>query len=768
MQHHNNTDICSQISSVHLQSGTARYDEQHPMGLQSITPPRRRSSALLCTALTLLASIHSPAQTPTIHAIAVPLLLPSAIVFDTTGNLYIAETGNHVIHKVDTQGHITTIAGTGTQGLSGDGGAATQAQLDSPQGLALTSTDLYIADTHNHRIRKLNLTTNLITTLAGTTQGFSGDSMVASQAQLNLPTALTIDANQNLYIADTANHRIRRIDATTGIITTVAGNGTQGDSGDQGPAPSAAIDSPQGIAVDTAGNLYLADTHNHRIRRIDTTTGIITTLAGTGTLGSPTDNIAASNTQLALPRGLTIDASGNLYLADTANHRIRRIDATTGIITTVAGTGTQGYSGDTGLATVATLDSPRSVTVASTSHVTLADTANQRVRQITATTGNPPTSTIQTIAGLGNTTPGTLTLSAPTVIAYGTGTLTATLATSTTATGSITLLDTYTSPTQTTPITSTLATLALVTNAASFGTTTLPAGTHAILATYPGDLTHASAQSTAFTLTITPAPTLTSLSTPISTTLPITFTASVASTTTGTPTGTLTLLDSTSTTPIATATLNSSLNATLLIPTLAPGTHSLVATYAGDTNFQPSTSTPSIITISTPVTTPADFTLASTGTTFQTIPSGTTATFNFTTQTQGTLSSSITLTATGLPPGAISTFNPTYLPPGQTSNTFTLTITPLKASTTRIQATLTLLILPIFWTRRRRTRKLQALLSTALLALLTLSSSGCGNRINTANTQTPTTPYTITVTATATSPTGITLTHTATVTLTVQ
>ena len=741
------------------------------MGQQSTTNPtlpQRNPIWIALALLSLLVPPHTPAQTTTINATTIPLILPSAIVFDAAGNLYIAETGNHVIRKVDTLGHITTIAGTATQGFSGDNGPATAAQLDSPQGLALSTTTLYIADTHNHRIRAVDLTTNIITTIAGTTPGFSGDNAAATSAHLNLPTAITLDATGNLYIADTANHRIRRIDATTGIITTIAGNGTQGFSGDSGPATAASIDSPTGLAVDSLNNLYLADTHNHRIRKITATTGLITTIAGTGTLGQSGDTAAATAAKLALPHGLTIDPQGNLYLADTANHRIRRIDATTGIITTIAGTGTQGYSGDTGPAIAANLDSPRSATF-SPAQLTIADTNNQRVRQLAAS------QTINTIAGLGNTILGTLTLTAPSVIAYGTGQLTATLTTSTAATGSITFLDTYAATT------TTLATTPLTTNTATLTTLTLPAGTHTLTATYPGDLTHTSAQSTAFTLTITPAPTLTSLTLPTSpATLPATITAQVASTTTGIPTGALTLLDVTNpaaAAPIATTPLTATGAATLLIPTLTPGNHTLTAAYAGDPNFQPSTTSPTTLTITTPITTPADFTLTATGPTTQTIASGTSATFTFTAPTQGNLSSPIILSATGLPLGATATFNPTIIPPGATSPNFTLTITTLKLAaiptTNKLIPTLATLLLPLLCLKSRRKdrdKHVRALYSIALISLITLTTVACGDRINTANSEATTQPqtYNITITGTATTPTGSPLTHSTTITLTLQ
>src|SRR5580704_1511509 len=207
------------------------------MGTQSITHPSRSPHAPLWIALLLLLCVTPLPTSAQISALTVPLVLPTAIAFDATGNLYLAETANHIIRKVDTTGNITTIAGTGTQGFSGEAGPATSATLDSPQGLTLdTQNNLYIADTHNHRIRKLNLTTGTLITIAGTTPGFSGDSALATAAQLNLPTALALDTVCNLYIADTGNHRIRKITTATGIITTIAGTGTQSFSGDAGPA----------------------------------------------------------------------------------------------------------------------------------------------------------------------------------------------------------------------------------------------------------------------------------------------------------------------------------------------------------------------------------------------------------------------------------------------------------------------------------------------------------------------------------------------------
>src|SRR5260370_177303 len=226
------------------------------MGPQSIVPPQPRIPALLLIALCLLLlPPQSPAQS-TVAATTIPLILPSAIVFDPQGNLYFAETANHVIRKVDTTGIITTIAGTGTQGFSGDAGPATAARLDSPQGLALDANqNLYIADTHNHRIRTLTPTTATITTIPHPpTPHFSRHTHpTPPTAPPTFPPAPTTDRRATPSPADPHTPRIRRIDATTGIITTVAGQGTQTYAGDAGPATAASLDTPRNTTVSPTG-----------------------------------------------------------------------------------------------------------------------------------------------------------------------------------------------------------------------------------------------------------------------------------------------------------------------------------------------------------------------------------------------------------------------------------------------------------------------------------------------------------------------------------
>ncbi|HZY61685.1 MAG TPA: Ig-like domain repeat protein [Edaphobacter sp.] len=451
------------------------------------------STTLWLTAL--LCILWSPAAYSQVQATAQPLNLPSAIAYDADGNLYIAETGNHLVRKVDSAGNITTVAGNGTQGFSGDGGAATLAQLDSPQGVAVDGKKhLYIADTHNHRVRSVDLNTGTITTVVGTVAGFSGDNGPASAARLDLPMALAVDGADNLYIADSRNYRVRKLIASTGLIVTVAGNGTQGFAGDNGPAIAASIDSPTGLAIDAAGNLYIADTHNHRVRKVAAATGIITTIAGNGSSGFAGDNSLATAGSLALPHGLALDRGGNLYIADAGNNRIRRVDAQTETIITMTGNGTQNFAGDTGPAAEAALDTPRALALAPSGLLATADSHNQRVRQMDTQSA----SYIYTIAGLAPITPGTLQLAASPAIIYGSGQITASLAPGTNASGKVTF-------TLLTPETATVSE-SLTANAASFDTQTLAAGQYTIIASYAGDSAHASVQSSPLNFRIDPRP----------------------------------------------------------------------------------------------------------------------------------------------------------------------------------------------------------------------------------------------------------------------
>jgi len=253
-------------------------------------------------------------------------------VHPTTGNLYIVETTSGKVRFVNvTTGMQKTIAGVGSSGFYGDGGAATSASLNYPSRVAVhpTTGNVYIADTNNHRIRKITILTGIITTFAGTgTAGYNSDGIQATSAQLNNPYGMVVDTTTgDVYFADSDNHRIRKIAGSTGIITTVAGNGTQGFSGDGGAATRAQLNTPYDVFLHTVtGDLYIADRLNSRIRKVTASTGIITTVAGTGTSGYNGDNIQATSAQLKLPAGVFVHpTTADMYIADTVNFRIRKV-----------------------------------------------------------------------------------------------------------------------------------------------------------------------------------------------------------------------------------------------------------------------------------------------------------------------------------------------------------------------------------------------------------------------------------------------------------
>jgi sugar lactone lactonase YvrE len=314
-------------------------------------------------------------------------------------------------------GTIVTVAGTGSPGYSGDNGPATQAQL-APGGLALdASGNLYVADWFNNRVRKISQD-GTITTLAGTGKlGFSGDGGKATEAQFNRPAYVIADGAGNLFISDFFNHRVRRVDAVTGVISTYAGSGTVDGttnatdlpkgrfSGDNGPATDAWLDGPTALAVDALGNLFIADAYNHRVRKVSPD-GTITTVAGSGVDRSSGSDGLATESTLAVAWGLAVDARGNLFIAETGGpydgpgggvlgNRVRKVSPD-GIITTVAGTGGKGgFSGDSGKAADAQLNLPHGLAVDSAGNLFIADEGNYRVRKVS------PTGIITTVVGNG-------------------------------------------------------------------------------------------------------------------------------------------------------------------------------------------------------------------------------------------------------------------------------------------------------------------------------------------------------------------------------
>ena len=369
-------------------------------------------------------------------AVSAMLNAPCAVAFDAAGSLYIADSGNHRVRKVDVAtGDISTVAGTGEEGFGGDGGPATSAMLNGPDGVALDGAgNLYIADQENHSVRKVEASTGNIATVAGVgTAGFRDEGVEATWASLKEPVGVAVDGDGNLFIADRGwNHRrIRKVDALTGYISGVSGvasldwevnsvaltiNGDiyiaddethsirklDASTGnictitDNAAATTALFDFDCGAAVDGAGSLYIADDSDDRILKVDAATGGVSIVAGTGERGFDGDGGLATSAKLDAPYAVAFDAAGNLHIVDSGNHRIRKVDALTGNISTVAGTGAEGFGGDGGLATSAKLDAPCAVAFDAAGNLHIVDSGNHRIRKVDALTGN-----ISTVAGTG-------------------------------------------------------------------------------------------------------------------------------------------------------------------------------------------------------------------------------------------------------------------------------------------------------------------------------------------------------------------------------
>ncbi len=292
---------------------------------------------------------------------------------------------------------IQTFAGTGEKGAGGDGGPAAAAQLSDPTGLTRGPDGaLYVCDTDNHRIRRI-APDGSISTFAGTgTRGYSGDGGPATQAQLNEPYEVRFDGTGNLFFVERLNHGVRRVEAKTGIISTVAGTGKEGFSGDGGPAVQATLRQPHSLAFDAAGDLLICDTLNHRVRKVAMKTGVISTIAGTGEKKPAPDGAPIAGTALSGPRALDFDRTGGLWLALREGNVVLRLDLAAGTIRHVAGTGKQGFTGNGGPAKAATLSGPKGLSVAPDGMVYLADTESHSIRRI-----DPRRETIELVAGTG-------------------------------------------------------------------------------------------------------------------------------------------------------------------------------------------------------------------------------------------------------------------------------------------------------------------------------------------------------------------------------
>lgn len=684
-------------------------------------------------------------------ATSATLALPGAVAYDKNNDLFVADTNNHVVREITPSGVISTVAGNGSEGFSGDTGAATSAQLDTPTGVAVDANgNLYIADSHNHRIREVSGGT--ITTIAGTgAPGFSGDGGAATAAQLSLPTGVAVDASGNVYIADKNNHRVREI--VSGTITTIAGDGEELFAGDGGAATAAALDSPTGVAVSSTGTVYVVDRLNQRVRAF-TVGGTINTVAGSGGAsfsgGFSGDGANATAASLARPTGVSVDASGNVYVSDTDNQRVRQL-VNGGAIATVVGTGAQGFGADGGPATSAILDTPTGVATDASGNIAIGDSMDQRIRA-----GVLPTLTFSSDAVGVASTPQSVTISNTGSASITVASIATNGAFTTAAGGSCSA----------TPIT--LAAGASCTENISFLPVTTGPATGSVVFGGAGTVP----QTILLAGTGTQSSTTTSLVTNIPTALigqTVTFTATVQPSGVGTPTGGVSFYNGQAL--LGTVALSNG-SASLSISSLATGTDAISAVYNGSSNYAGSNSA----SLSQLV---EDFQLGVTGVRVVSVVPGSSATFTGTLQSLiGPFSYPITLSLTGLPPGATATFTPPSVSLGSSgSATATLTVQTAATASNHYPAifggggvSVALLLLPFSFSRklRKRAGRMKFLMSLVLLLGLggLTALTGCGSGSGLLGQQQQT--YTINLVGTATGANGYTLQHTTSVTLTVQ
>lgn len=725
----------------------------HAQGVLTVTPGRS-AVTVAGTGVTGYAGDGGAAGAATLAS-------PSAIAYDANGNLFLVDTNNHMIREIlKSGGTIVTVAGTGIAGFSGDGRPAAAAQLDTPTGIAFDGNGhLYIADSHNHRIREI--VNGTITTVAGTgTSGFSGDGGQAVAAQLALPTAVAIDRNGRLLVADTNNQRIRSV--VNGVITTVAGDGEEFFAGDGGAATAASLDQPTGIAVDPSGNLYIADKRNQRIRMVNTA-GLISTFAGSS--ASPFsgafdgDGGIATAAALARPVGVSVDSNGNVLIADTNNQRIRQV--TGSAIATLAGSGEQGSAGDGGPLTSVDLNFPKSAITDFTGNLIIADTLNQRLRSsalpiLTFTSTAVGAASAAQSLTLANTGTANLTVSQVRASAA------FVVAMSSTCTGL--------------PVT--LAPGASCTENIAFVPTSSGAAAGSVTVSGSGFVP----QTVLLTGTGVQGASTTTLTANTASALvgqPVTFTATVQ------PTGSSTFAFYDGTTQIGTAQPLANNAVSLTVTSLAAGTHSITAVYSGTANVASSTSAAlsevigdfnfSIIAGSTGASAVGNAG-SSAGSSNQTALSGQSIIYAFAVQSlTGPFNFPITLSATGLPPGATVTFSPQTVNVGTAPASFTMTIqtTATVAGLNRAKQygggtlAFALLLLPFSGSVRRRAKQLGP--HTLILALLgtgivMTTMTGCGIGFFGQARKT----YTIQVIGTAKDATGSTLQHIVDVLLTLQ
>ncbi len=762
------------------------------------------------------------------QGVAMPLL-PSSVAYDAAGNLYFADANRHEVYESSLAGVLTVVVGDGVQGFAGDGGAATAAELNSPEGVAVGADGtLYIADTGNARIRAVR--GGVITTFAGTgIEGFGGDGGAAVDALFRMPEALAVDGSGALLVCDTGNERVRRISG--GQITTVVGDGVQGFAGDGGAATAAELDAPMGVAVGADGRVFVADSHNQRIRVVGTN-GVITTFAGNGVRGFAGDGGAAT-AELSLPMGLVVTAGGGVIFADSDNQRIRMVTAG-GVISTIVGTGVQGTAANGTAALTAEVNTPRGVTVSGFGSPVYADALNRLVRESVGSgrvytaggmAGGSSSVTLTGSQGAGGAVSASATVAGPTGFVQGT----------------VELVDG----------TNVLAQTSVSGGVATFPAVVMAAGEHSLSAVYLGDGVNPGAVSAAWRVSVGSTvatatargasmayggqmPVLTGTlsgvqaadvgqvtavftsaagalspvgSYPIVATLtgpaagrysvemsaasgelqvmqaesttveeplaqgsyaglPLMLTAQVTAAGAGTPTGMVKFVAGG--TVVATGAVVSGV-ATAMYLAPPAGALAVTALYGGDANFVGSTSAAETATVGVV----PDFTLATTGSTTQTIGSGGVGNFGMMVgAASGTFTGAVDMSASGLPTGATVSFSPPQVVPGtgtvavtmsvQTSSTLT-TLTMVKQYGGMVMAAM---LLPWMLAGRRRRGGLRGLAACGMMAMLMLVA-GCGAR-TASTTALGAQTYALTVKGTATNLAGAVVSHSVAVTLVVE
>ncbi len=664
---------------------------------------------------------------------------PQGLAYDAAGNLYIADARNHQVTRVNTAGLLTVVAGTGRQGFAGDGGLATAAELNAPTGLAVdASGNVYIGDTGNQRVRRIG-TDGVIATIAGTgVAGFSGDGTSGTAAQLRSPSALAIDGSGALYIADSGNHRIRKLQLD-GTITTVAGSGDEGDNGDGGLALSASFESPSGLAMLPGGRLLIADRAAHRIRSLDTD--------GTLSAYSPGTTLA-----LRRPMGLASDAMGTVSIADAAHQQVLQGSVDGG--SALAGTGEQGAF-TAGSPSATSFDTPTAVAIKVNGELAVSDRHNHQVQRVTLAS-----------LAFGNVPAG-----------------------SSSAAQSVTLQNGSAGPLQVLAVTLPGG-FALASNGTCFlAPFMLPIAAQCTVAILfapvaqgaATDLAHvhidgAAPQSLLLTGTGTAGGSLASSITTLRSNgsidyagTPVTLTATVAGSLLQTPAGNVTFMDGDS--PLAMAALTNGA-ASFSTPGLQTGQHTLRAIYSGDAVYGTSTSAGVNVTV---VPSP-DFTLAASATSYSGEAGANIIVPMTLVPINGTLNHVVQLAATGLPSGATATFAPATLTLGGDSVNVMLTIQlpGTTAQTPRRRrlypAVACVLFAGVILFRRRR---VAGLLVVTLCALMTTGLSGCGSGFRagvTVDTLTGGTAQTsiAVVTATTTGVLGAALSHSSSIALVVS